>query len=196
MAQFQTWFGAAPYLAIGIQLLPLTPVAERRDSLDWARQLYPQLDASCANAIGCDEEGWGVLAKAILATVGYPEKAVEYAESLDDDVFESAGGNGHSLTNTIWYYSTRPKTDPLKLVAPAPTPAPVPVEQRPLTPTDSSFCPPCDQKTCRGNKCPVSQAPFLCVSGPAVYGCSENPWPDQADICTKCCVLSIDCQNA
>jgi endo-1,3(4)-beta-glucanase len=27
MAQFQTWFGNAPYLPIGIQLIPITPVA-------------------------------------------------------------------------------------------------------------------------------------------------------------------------
>ena len=39
MAQFQTWFGNAPYLAYGIQLLPLTPVSERRDNEQWVSVL-------------------------------------------------------------------------------------------------------------------------------------------------------------
>jgi len=35
MVQFQTWFGNSPFLACGIQLLPLTPVSERRDNEQW-----------------------------------------------------------------------------------------------------------------------------------------------------------------
>ena len=37
---------------------------------------------------------------------------------MNASVFESAGGNGHSRTNTIWYYSTRPPTDPFPLPLP------------------------------------------------------------------------------
>ena len=115
MAQFQTWFGAAPHLAIGIQLLPLTPISERRDDIDWTKELYPSFAKSCMHAPDCKSEGWGILQHAVLAAVGYPKPAIEYAESLPNASYTSAGGNGHSLTNTIWYYSTRPTTEPLKL---------------------------------------------------------------------------------
>jgi endo-1,3(4)-beta-glucanase len=44
MAQFGTWFGAAAYLPIGIQLLPLTPISEDRDDdLDWINLIYKPL---------------------------------------------------------------------------------------------------------------------------------------------------------
>ena len=58
--------------------------------------------------------------------MGHPHLAIEYAESLQSDAYLSAGGNGHSLTNTIWYYATRPETTPITLedtLAPTPTPA-------------------------------------------------------------------------
>jgi len=115
MAQFQTWFGSAPHLAYGIQLLPLTPVAERRDKIEWAKELYPSFAKSCRSSGDCDAQGWGILQHAILATVGHPDLAIQYAQKLPKEVFETAGGNGHSLTNTIWYYATRPKIEPLQL---------------------------------------------------------------------------------
>ena len=115
MAQFQTFFGNAPHLAYGIQLLPLTPVAERRDNVDWAKELYPSFAQSCRSSGDCDVQGWGILQYAILATVGHPDLAIQYAEKLPKEVFLSAGGNGHSMTNTIWYYATRPRIEPLKL---------------------------------------------------------------------------------
>jgi len=198
MAQFQTWFGAAPYLAIGIQLMPLTPVSESRDDIDWAKQLYPSFAESCHTATDCDEEGWGVLLYAILAEVGHPEKAIAYAESLSLDVFETAGGNGHSLTNTIWYYSTRPKTEPLELFSFAPTQSPIVLAQKIRSPVDASLCPPCGSDICSGddNKCPVNAAPYLCTDGPALGGCSMDPWEHQTDICHKCCLLSVECQQS
>ncbi len=70
--------------------------------------------------------GWGILQNAILATSGHIDLAIRYAENLPKEVFETAGGNGHSLTNTIWYYATRPETE--KLVLPtirSPTPSPL-----------------------------------------------------------------------
>ncbi len=57
----------------------------------------------------------GILQHAVLAEVGHPHLAIKYAESLPKSAYTSAGGNGHSLTNTIWYYATRPKTEPLPL---------------------------------------------------------------------------------
>eukprot|EP00551_Chaetoceros_affinis_P012648 CAMPEP_0203685684 /NCGR_PEP_ID=MMETSP0090-20130426/48675_1 /ASSEMBLY_ACC=CAM_ASM_001088 /TAXON_ID=426623 /ORGANISM="Chaetoceros affinis, Strain CCMP159" /LENGTH=416 /DNA_ID=CAMNT_0050554887 /DNA_START=424 /DNA_END=1674 /DNA_ORIENTATION=+ len=124
MAQFQTWFGNAPHLAYGIQLLPLTPVSERRDALDWVKQLYPSFAESCSTAPDCKSQGWGILQHAVLAEVGYPHLAIEYAEALPKSAYTSAGGNGHSLTNSIWYYATRPKTEPIALPN-IPTPPPV-----------------------------------------------------------------------
>ena len=46
-----------------------------------------------------DEEEWKIVQYAILASVGHPIAAIEYAESLNPDTFDTAGGNGHSLTN-------------------------------------------------------------------------------------------------
>jgi Glycosyl hydrolase family 81 C-terminal domain len=118
MAQFQTWFGSAAYLAYGIQLLPLTVASEGRDSIEWVRELYQPFADSCdANFNDCRDEGWSVLVLAMLATVGSRDEAIKKALELPSSVFESAGGNGHSLTNTIWYLSTRPNVeDPLVIV--------------------------------------------------------------------------------
>lgn len=198
MAEFQTWFGAAPYLAIGIQLLPLTPVAEIRDDVDWAKQLYSSFAESCRTASNCDSDGWSVLQMAILATVGHPEKAIEYAESLPEQVFTTAGANGHSLSNTIWFYSTRPKTEPLELPTPAPTRSPSASGAIATVPVDSSHCPPCSSKVCRSNlnKCPISEAPFICIQGPARGGCSAAPWEHNPRICDSCCILPIECQSS
>jgi Glycosyl hydrolase family 81 C-terminal domain len=116
MAQFQTWFGSASYLAVGIQLLPLTPIAEQRDSLEWSKEMYHSLADSCMSSEDCMTSGWSMLELAILATVGHPQLAFKSALVLPAEVFVSPGGNGHSLTNTLWYLATRPYVgDPLPL---------------------------------------------------------------------------------
>ena len=265
MAQFQTWFGAAPYLAYGIQLLPLTPISERRDDVNWAKQLYSSLAESCRNDYACDAEGWGVLQNAILATIGHPHKAIEYAANLPEAAYESAGGNGHSRTNSIWYYASRPKTEPLHL-RPIPPPTLPPQERHkesepqklncgcPETCTvdvlhlnaggrtcgdrirwcmdtsglseydacsqiggieypdlcsgcdptqcippeiqpaeNESGCPSCPSEICKDkqkNQCPVFEAPFLCLEGEAIGGCSAVPWTNS---CSKCCQLTYKC---
>ena len=117
MAQFQTWFGNAPYLAYGIQLMPLTPISEERDSVDWAKEMYPALAASCDADGACAEGGWSVVELASMATVGHAQKAFERAQAtLSSQTFDSAGGNGHSMSNTLWYIATRPPVaEPLRL---------------------------------------------------------------------------------
>lgn len=116
MAQCQTWFGAAAYLAYGIQLLPLTPVSEHRDTLSWSKETYHNFAESCNADPECTNNGWSIIQLALLGTVGHQQDSSEIAISLPADVFESAGGNGHSLTNTLWYLSTRPVVDtPLPL---------------------------------------------------------------------------------
>jgi Glycosyl hydrolase family 81 C-terminal domain len=116
MAQFQTWFGNRPFYACGIQLLPLTPIAEFRDSITWSKQIYADYATSCEADDSCESNGWSILQIALLATVGHAQDAVNRSLALDPAVFRSPGGNGHSLTNTIWYLSTRRKVDiPLQL---------------------------------------------------------------------------------
>lgn len=112
MAQAQTWFGSQPYLAYGIQLLPLTPVAEHRDTQTWAKSMYQEFAPSCSADPACEENGWSILQLAMLATVGHPRLAADLVAALPAEVvFESAGGNGHSETNTIWYCASRPSVD-------------------------------------------------------------------------------------
>lgn len=116
MAQFQTWFGGKPYLAVGIQLLPITPIAEYRDGVEWLGEMYPSFAKTCAANEDCEENGWSVLQLASLATIGYGKNAAKQAEALSQSVFASAGGNGHSLTNTLWYIATRAIiNDPIKI---------------------------------------------------------------------------------
>ena len=122
MTEFQTWFGAAQYLPYGIQLLPITSISQQRDTPDWARQMYAPFANSCNADPSCKSNGWSILEMAILAEVGHPHNASTRAVNLPAEVFTTAGGNGHSLTNTLWYISTRPKVEPLVI---KPPPAPV-----------------------------------------------------------------------
>jgi hypothetical protein len=115
MAQFQTWFGAQPYLPYGIQLLPLTPASEQRDDPAWLREMYAPFADACGRDPSCEEQGWSVLQLAVLASVGHVGLAIERARNLPSEVFLAAGGNGHSLTNTIWYISTRKEVEPIRL---------------------------------------------------------------------------------
>jgi len=259
MAQFQTWFGNKPHLVYGIQLLPLTPIAEERDDIKWAKELYPSFAESCRDADDCDAEGWGILQHAILAVVGHPHAAIKYVESLPKEAFESAGGNGHSLTNSIWYYATRPETEPLELAAIGddafdcgcpetcnkavlnsiagieftcgvriqwlvsnmgksreeactivagvefkdicagcdpnrciePMASPV---------TTHSQCPTCTKSVCKNkelNRCPIFEAPFVCVDGVNKGGCSMIPWDlgtTGGSNCNECCQLTYGCE--
>jgi len=116
MAQFGTWFGAQPYLPIGIQLLPLTPISEERDDLPWMNSIYQPFRDSCHADPQCPDGGWQVLEIAALATIGYAPKAAEQLKGLSDGAFEDAGGNGHSRSNTLWFIATRKEiVDPISL---------------------------------------------------------------------------------
>ena len=55
----------------------------------------------------CAGSGWNVLIYTSMSTLGDWMGAWRGAESLDDSAFLDAGGNGHSLSNTLWYISTR-----------------------------------------------------------------------------------------
>lgn len=70
--------------------------------------MYETLAESCESRTDCTDSGWKILQIAALASVGYREKAAEQAIGLQPKVFEDPGGNGHSLSNTLWYIATRP----------------------------------------------------------------------------------------
>ncbi|KAG7369398.1 glycosyl hydrolase family 81 protein [Nitzschia inconspicua] len=108
MAMFGTWFSQWPLVSYGIQLLPLTPVAERRDDPEWAAILYPQYKKACQDAGDfCIENGWSILQAGLLATAGDRQGALDQAMNIPAFVYETQGGMGNSLTNLIWYIATR-----------------------------------------------------------------------------------------
>ena len=112
MASFQTWFSNEPVVSYGIQLMPLTAVAERRDNPEWVKLVYPIYNKSCKaadeNSDGfCSDNGWSIIQFGLLAEIGETDKALEMASELDEKVYLSDGGCGNSLSNTIWFISTR-----------------------------------------------------------------------------------------
>lgn len=124
MAEFGTWFSQWPLVSYGIQLLPLTPVAERRDDPEWAGILYPQYEKACHDAGDfCTENGWSILQAGLLATAGQPKEALQQALAVPDAVFETLGGMGNSRTNTIWYIATRKAVAESDLLVELPTTA-------------------------------------------------------------------------
>ena len=108
MAQFQTWFGSSPYLVYGIQLMPVTAIGEYRDDVEWIKSIYFSMAESCDKYDDCAATGWSVQILGSLATAGHPQLASDKALELHKGAFTSAGGDGHSLTNTLWYIATRP----------------------------------------------------------------------------------------
>ena len=115
MAQFQTWFGNAPYLPYGIQLLPITAISEQRDDPLWLQEMYAPFADACNLDRRCEDDGWSVLQLSALAAVGHFGLALKRALALSSDVFSSAGGNGQSRSNTLWFIATRPDVVPIPL---------------------------------------------------------------------------------
>jgi len=112
MASFQTWFAPEDVVSYGIQLIPLTAVAERRDDPEWSNILYPLYAKSCedaneANDGFCNENGWSIVQAALLSETGEVADAFEMAQEIPEEVFISDGACGNSLSNTLWFISTR-----------------------------------------------------------------------------------------
>ena len=108
MATFQTWFAPWAVVSYGIQLIPLTPVAETRDDMEWATELYPLYEKACSDAGSfCEKNGWSILQAGLLATTGNQDEALEQAKAVPSEVFTTEGGIGNSMSNTIWYIATR-----------------------------------------------------------------------------------------
>jgi endo-1,3(4)-beta-glucanase len=119
LAQEQTWFGPEEWKSYGIQLLPFTPAAAKRDDPLWVAEMLPPFNASCAATPVCAEQGWSVLVLLSLATVGKWQEARQGILALPDAAFEGAGGNGHSRTNSLWWIATRPALTPDQVFHPA-----------------------------------------------------------------------------
>lgn len=199
MAQFQTWFGNLPFEVYGIQLLPVTPISEAVYDVDWVQELYPSLAKSCEADERCTEQGWSILQYTSESVLGQRQKALENTLKLTDRAFTSAGGNGHSMSNTIWYIATRP--DP---VFTPPTDDMVNTQKDDDdeddvndSDTDDTLdddndlgaCKPCTKKQCAIAHCPTS-APFICDRGPALGGCSGAPWTLSGAACASCCDIT------
>ncbi|KAL7437974.1 hypothetical protein ACHAXM_005924 [Skeletonema potamos] len=115
MASFQTWFAPQDVVSYGIQLIPFTAVAQRRDDPEWTRELYPVYAESCETAdMGndqnsgfCVKNGWSVVQAGLLAETGKIDEAISMAKGIPKKVYSSEGASGHSATNTLWFISTR-----------------------------------------------------------------------------------------
>lgn len=71
-------------------------------------------------------------------------------------------------------------------------PAAVHVEETENVPSD---CDKCDKDVCTSklNLCPIHSAPYLCIEGKNIGGCSPWPWRTGDDQCEKCCDLELTC---
>ena len=117
MASFQTWFAPQDVVSYGIQLIPFTAVAQRRDDPEWTKELYPVYAKSCEtadkgsdqNSGFCVKNGWSVVQAGLLAETGKIDEALSLAKEIPKNVYKSEGADGHSATNTLWFISTRKK---------------------------------------------------------------------------------------
>ena len=119
MASFQTWFAPQDVVSYGIQLIPFTAVAQRRDNTEWTKELYPVYAKSCEvadmgsgqNSGFCVKNGWSIVQAGLLAETGKIDEAVVMAKDIPSKIYLSEGANGHSATNTLWFISTRKRDD-------------------------------------------------------------------------------------
>jgi len=142
MASFQTWFAPEDVVSYGIQLIPLTAVAERRDNPEWSKLLYPTYAKSCQvaneeNNGFCKDNGWSIVQVRCFSDAmpqvsvpgpiaevqfrldvveveetGEIEDALEMASEIPEYIYASDGACGNSLSNTLWFIATR-KQPPL-----------------------------------------------------------------------------------
>jgi len=128
--------------------------------------MYIPFADKCNADPGCKSGGWSILELAVLAEVGHPQQAIDKALGLPAKVFTTPGGNGHSLTNTLWYISTRPKVEALVIPPPLPLPLPLPSPKKNETTSKKNetamptMAPPCG-KSCE----PVSYRHFVTNCG-------------------------------
>lgn len=110
LAQYQTFFGGEGYLMHGIQQIPYSPLSEALLPKEWVEYAFPIFEESCSAFAQCAQEGWltfVTMQEAILD----PERSWEFASSgnFPPNSFDNnnPGGNGNSLTNTLYWIATR-----------------------------------------------------------------------------------------
>ncbi|GAB5362024.1 hypothetical protein AAMO2058_000762700 [Amorphochlora amoebiformis] len=109
LIQYQTWFGQLQWEVQGIQTLPVTPASEMYLTKPWSKTAAKLFESTCGGA--CYTDGW-ITFLCLLKAVNDDQDAWSCAEKLHDSVFagEAAGGNGNSLSNTLYWIATREST--------------------------------------------------------------------------------------
>jgi len=99
---YNTWFGAGVVYALGINMIPFTPLSELYLDQKWMAEAHPVLEKGLAVGYTDDWAAVVHLAEAVLD----PPKAWAKVEKLGhfDD--------GMSRTNAMWWIATRPKFNP------------------------------------------------------------------------------------
>eukprot|EP00471_Norrisiella_sphaerica_P008556 CAMPEP_0184503066 /NCGR_PEP_ID=MMETSP0113_2-20130426/51615_1 /TAXON_ID=91329 /ORGANISM="Norrisiella sphaerica, Strain BC52" /LENGTH=838 /DNA_ID=CAMNT_0026892479 /DNA_START=79 /DNA_END=2595 /DNA_ORIENTATION=- len=107
LIQYQTWFGMLQWEVQGIQTLPVTPASEMVFNATWAEKAADIFEKTCSGS--CHTDGW-ITFLCMLQAVGDKSNAWDCATGLPSSVFsgEAAGGNGNSLSNTLYWIATRP----------------------------------------------------------------------------------------
>jgi len=107
LIQYQTWFGQLEWEVQGIQTLPVTFASEDILTPKWASKAAELFESTCGGS--CDTDGW-ITFLCMLQAVNDKSKGWDCAQKLDSGVFdgEAAGGNGNSLSNTLYWIATRP----------------------------------------------------------------------------------------
>jgi endo-1,3(4)-beta-glucanase len=106
IVEFQTYFGSNGFFVHGIQLLPVTPVVHLMFHPFWVQWGFPRFQEYCIGDPFCTESGFVTFMIAEQAMID-KDGAWSAALKLPDRVFslECAGGNGNSLTNTLYFIS-------------------------------------------------------------------------------------------
>ena len=80
----------------------------------WMKEAYPKMKSSCdADEAFCTSEGWKIIVECVSVMAEMQqmnesknirrERSIAALENMDPANFESAGGGGQSLSNSIWF---------------------------------------------------------------------------------------------
>ncbi len=110
LVQYQTFFGGQGYLMHGIQQIPYSPVSEALLPKEWVEYAFPIFEASCSAFAQCAQDGWLAFVKMQEAILD-PESAWDFSSGGNFPISSfsnnNPGGNGNSLTNTLYWIATR-----------------------------------------------------------------------------------------
>ncbi|CAK0889304.1 unnamed protein product, partial [Prorocentrum cordatum] len=109
-AVFQSRFGGAQFSAIGMQLLPFTPMTESLLQEEWILEHLDGYKTACASDPACEATGWR-WAVCLSEAVVDPSAARSCLRDLPQGSYGAhvAAANGDSLTNSLYWVATRPR---------------------------------------------------------------------------------------